>query len=80
MADATPGADLVDDRRRVSGYVRDWSADDYTAEHFMVADIGGQDVVYENTLPIRFDGEVMPWRSSPRTSRPALTPANAAPG
>lgn len=54
------GTDLIDDRQRVSGYVRDGSADDYAAQHFMVAEIGGQDVVYENTLPIRFDGDVMP--------------------
>lgn len=54
------GTDLIDDRRRVCGYVRDGSADDYAAVHFMVADIGGQDVVYENTLPIRFDGDTMP--------------------
>lgn len=54
------GTDLIDDRRRVSGYVRDGSAEDYAAQHFMVAELTGQDVVYENTLPIRFDGDVMP--------------------
>lgn len=46
----TLGADLVDDRRRVSGCARDGSADNFTAQHFMVADIGGRDVVHENTL------------------------------
>ena len=54
------GTDLIDDRRRVSGYVREGSADDYAARHFMVAELAGQDVVYENTLPIQFAGDVMP--------------------
>jgi hypothetical protein len=54
------GSDLLDDRRRVAGYVRSGSADDYAEQHFMVADTAGQDVVYENTLPIHFDGGEMP--------------------
>ncbi|WP_028707648.1 hypothetical protein [Propionicicella superfundia] len=54
------GTDLIDDRRRVSGYVREGSVDDYAEQHFMVAELAGQDVLYENTLPIRFDGDVMP--------------------
>lgn len=52
--------DLIDDRRRVSGYVRGGSADDYAARHFMVAEVSGQDVLYENSLPVRFDGDEMP--------------------
>jgi len=59
-AAASLGTDLIDDRRRVCGYLRSGSADEYAASHFMVADIGGQDVVYENTLPVGYDGEVMP--------------------
>lgn len=54
------GTSLMDDRRRVAGYVRDGSPDDYAAQHFMVADRKGQDVVFENTLPIPFEHEVMP--------------------
>jgi hypothetical protein len=26
----------------------------------MVAEVSGQDVLYENTLPVRFDGDEMP--------------------
>jgi hypothetical protein len=51
---------LIDDRRRVSGYVRSGTADEYAASHFMVADSYGQDVIYENTLPFDFEGDVMP--------------------
>ncbi len=59
-AAASLGTDLIDDQRRVCGYLRSGSADEYAASHFMVADIRGQDVVYENTLPIDYDGEAMP--------------------
>lgn len=59
-AAASLGTSLIDDRRRVCGYLRSGSVDEYAASHFMVADIGGQDVVYENTLPIGYDGEAMP--------------------
>ncbi len=52
--------DLISDRRRVSGYVRSGTPDEYAAAHFMVPDLGGQDVVYENTLPVDFDGDMMP--------------------
>lgn len=52
--------ELIDDRRRVSGYVRAGTADGYAAAHFMVADSAGQDVVYENTLPIPYDEDAMP--------------------
>ncbi len=54
------GTDLIDDRRHVCGYVREGSADDYASRHFMVAELAGQDILYENTLPIRFEGDVMP--------------------
>ena len=53
--------DLISDRRRVCGYVRSGTPDEYAAAHFMVADINGQHVVYENTLPIPYRaGDVMP--------------------
>lgn len=52
--------ELIDDRRRVSGYVRTGTADDYAEAHFMMADSAGQDVIYENTLPIRYDEQEMP--------------------
>lgn len=54
------GSDLIDDHRRVCGYVREGSADDYAQQHFMVTQTNGQDVIYENTLPARFDGDLMP--------------------
>lgn len=56
----TLGTDLIDDRRRVAGYVREGSADDYAMRQFMLADRAGQDVLYENTLPIECHGDVMP--------------------
>lgn len=56
----TLGGDLISDQRRVSGYVRTGTPDEYAAAHFMVADISGQDVVYKNTLPVDFNGDVMP--------------------
>ncbi|NEM89929.1 hypothetical protein [Galbitalea soli] len=56
----TLGSELMSDRRRVSGYVRSGSPDEYAVSHFMIADANGQDVVYENTLPIDFGGDVMP--------------------
>lgn len=53
--------DLTGDRRRVCGYVRSGAPDEYAAAHFMVADINGQHVIYENTLPIPYGaGDVMP--------------------
>lgn len=53
--------DLISDRRRVSGYVRAGTANEYAASHFMVPDANGPDVVYENTLPVRLEGgNVMP--------------------
>lgn len=54
------GTELSSDQRRVSGYVRSGTPDEYAASHFMAADISGQDVIYENTLPVDCDGDVMP--------------------
>lgn len=53
-------SELIDDRRRVSGYVRSGTVDEYAEAHFMVADSAGQEVIYENTLPIRYDEDAMP--------------------
>jgi hypothetical protein len=49
------GTELIDDRRRVAGYVRAGSVDEYADRTFMIADPTGADVVYENTLPERAD-------------------------
>lgn len=54
------GTDLIDDRRQVSGYVRSGTVAQYAAEHFMVADATGRDLIYENTLPTRYESRVMP--------------------
>jgi hypothetical protein len=54
------GTELIEDRRRVSGYARTGTPDDYAAAHFMVADIAGQDVIFENTLPILYVEDTMP--------------------
>lgn len=51
---------LMDDTRQVSGYVRHGEVGEYARKHFMVASIGGQDVLYDNTLPIMYDGDTMP--------------------
>lgn len=56
----TLGTELISDRRRVCGYVRSGAPAEHAATRFMLADASGQDVVYENTLPIDFDGDVMP--------------------
>ncbi len=51
---------LMDDTRQVSGYVRRGRIDEYARTHFMSASTSGQDVLYDNTLPITYDGETMP--------------------
>ncbi len=51
---------LIGDRRRVAGYVRDGTADAWAVSHFMLSDSAGQDVIYDNTLPIRYDADEMP--------------------
>lgn len=51
---------LMDDTRQVSGYVRDGDVGEYARTHFMVASASGQDVLYDNTLPITYDGDTMP--------------------
>lgn len=52
---------LMDDTRHVCGYLpRGVSAEDHASSHFMVADAAGPDILFENTLPIPFAGDVMP--------------------
>lgn len=57
---ATFGVDLIADRRCVSGYVRAGAVAEYAANNFMIARAGGGDVLYENTLPFEFAGDMMP--------------------
>jgi hypothetical protein len=57
---ATLGADLITDRRRVSGYVRAGTVADYAVSNFMIAMADGSDVLFENTLPFEFAGDIMP--------------------
>ena len=59
-AAGTLGADLIEDNSRVAGYVRSGSIDDYARNHFMVSEVNGRDVLYENTLPVEFEGDEMP--------------------
>jgi len=54
------GVDLLPDDRHVSGYVRTGEVSDYATSHFMVAQLDGTDVLYDNTLPIDWDGDTMP--------------------
>lgn len=51
---------LMDDARRVSGYVRQGSVAAYAKAHFLLPSDRGQDVLYENTLPVAFSGDIMP--------------------
>lgn len=51
---------LVEDTRRVAGYVPSDAIQEYAKSHFMVPTPSGQDVLYENTLPIEYAGETMP--------------------
>lgn len=52
--------DLIEDTRRVSGYVRVGAVADYAREHFMVSQPNGRDVLYENSLPVAYEAETMP--------------------
>lgn len=54
------GGDLIDDRRRTAGYVRTGTVSEYAAEHFMAPDLTGQDILYENTLPVHYNASAMP--------------------
>lgn len=52
--------DLIEDSRQVTGYVRAGTVDDYAKSHFMILAAAGNDVIFENTLPIDYAGETMP--------------------
>lgn len=54
------GTDLIEDLRNIAGYVRSGSVHDYAHAHFMVEDVNGRDMLYENTLPISYESDVMP--------------------
>lgn len=57
---AALNVDLIADHRRVAGYVREDTIADFAAHNFMIEKSDGADVLYENTLPFRFDEDVMP--------------------
>jgi hypothetical protein len=52
--------DLIEDSRQVIGYVRKGAVDDYAKSNFMITDAAGRDVIYENTLPIKYETTTMP--------------------
>ena len=54
------GSALIDDHRRVCGYVASGSVDEYARSNFMVENPSGHDVLYENTLPVAYPRSVMP--------------------
>lgn len=54
------GTDLIEDTRNVSGYVRSGPVDEYALTHFMIEQANGRDLLYENTLPVKYEGEAMP--------------------
>lgn len=53
-------ADLIEDTRQVSGYIRSGTIQEYAKTHFMVPQANGRDVLYENSLPIDYEAETMP--------------------
>lgn len=50
---------LEDDTRTATGYAKGTVAD-HAKSHFMVESTNGQHVLYDNTLPIVYTGDVMP--------------------
>ena len=54
------GTGLMNDTRRVSGYLRDGGVEEYARSHFLAASTGGPDLIYENTLPVAYDADAMP--------------------
>jgi len=52
--------ELGEDNRRVSGYLRAGSLEDFAVENFLLQASDGQDVLYENTLPIQWDADTVP--------------------
>lgn len=53
-------AELIEDTRQVSGYIRSGTIQEYAKAHFMVPQANGRDVLYENSLPIDYEAETMP--------------------
>lgn len=52
---------LMNDTRQVCGYLpRGLDAATYAVTRFMVADPARQDVLYENSVPVSLNGDVMP--------------------
>lgn len=53
------GVGLMDDRRAAVGYAPKMAAD-YAKKRFMVENPTGQHIVYDNTLPVPYNGDTMP--------------------
>mgnify|MGYP003397866564 FL=1 len=51
---------LMNDSRTAVGYARSGSAAEHARGRFMVASLTGHDIIYDNTLPINYEGERMP--------------------
>lgn len=54
------GTELIEDHRWVCGYVRSGTVEEYAKSHFMIPKPAGNDVIYDNTLPVDFGDDVMP--------------------
>lgn len=52
--------DLIEGVQQVSGYVQAGTIADHAKDHFMIPSAAGNDVIFENTLPIDYNGETMP--------------------
>ncbi|UOR02412.1 phage antirepressor KilAC domain-containing protein [Leucobacter allii] len=52
--------DLIEETRKLTGYVRSGTVEDYARSHFMIPTAAGHDVIFENTLPIDYAAETMP--------------------
>jgi len=52
--------DLADDQRSVCGYVTEGSLENFAVDNFLLVARDRQDVLYENTLPIQWDADIMP--------------------
>ncbi len=53
-------SDLLEDNRQVAGYVREGTVASYAKANFMIASIDGRDVLYDNTVPVAYEADVMP--------------------
>ncbi len=53
-------SELIEDHRWVCGYVRSGTVDEYAKSHFMIPKLTGNDVIYDNTLPVDYVDDVMP--------------------